>query len=169
MPSSSGKSWLASTYSSPPRARTSCRFDLSLSSSASLGAIATNVALSYFLARWALRPVLAGLLNRLGYTIPRVNADDFTHLTVLVRVTPGVPFPVQNYLLGLAAAPFWRYLALSCMTAFPLNAAIIVLGDALLQGRGRMILLGLLLFLSTAAGLQLLRRHYRRSASAAPD
>ncbi|MDQ2641368.1 MAG: VTT domain-containing protein [Pseudomonadota bacterium] len=127
----------------------------------SLAAIAANMALSHLLARRALRPPLGYLVSRLGYQLPPVKSGDVTDLIVLLRVTPGLPFPVQNYLLGLAAVPFIRYFVVSCLIAFPLNAAIIFFGEALLQGRGRMALIGLLLVSAAMAGLHLLRRHYR--------
>lgn len=133
----------------------------------SLAAITTNIALSYLLARRAFRPPLEYMLNRLGYQMPQVQSGNVTDLIVLLRVTPGLPFPVQNYLLGLAAVPFARYLLVSCLIALPLNAAIIFFGEALLQGRGRTALIGLLLLLALMAAIQLLRRHYRARNS--PD
>lgn len=132
----------------------------------SLVAIAANIALSYLLASRALRPPLEYVLKRLGYQLPRVATGDATDLIVLLRVTPGLPFPVQNYLLGLAAVPFVRYLLVSCLIAFPLNAAIIFFGEALLQGRGRMALVGLLLLLALMAAVHLVRRCYRARADA---
>jgi uncharacterized membrane protein YdjX (TVP38/TMEM64 family) len=134
----------------------------------SLSAIATNIAFTYLLATRALRPPLEARMKRLGYQMPRVASGDTTDLIVLLRVTPGLPFPVQNYLLGLAAVPFTRYLLVSCLIAFPLNAAIIFFGDALLQGKGRMALVGLLLLLALMAAIHLVRRHYR-GKNASPD
>lgn len=127
----------------------------------SLLAIATNIALSHLLARRALRPPLEYLVKRLGYQLPQVRSGDVTDLIVLLRVTPGLPFPVQNYLLGLAAVPFLRYFLISCLIAFPLNASIIFFGEALLQGRGRTALIGLLLVLTVMVGIHLVRRHYK--------
>lgn len=126
----------------------------------SLAAIATNIALSYLLASRALRPPLKSLLVRLGYPLPRVPSGDVTDLIVLLRVTPGLPFPVQNYLLGLAEVPFIRYFVVSCLITLPLNAAIIFFGEALLQGQGRMALVGLLLVVAAIAVIHLVRRHY---------
>jgi uncharacterized membrane protein YdjX (TVP38/TMEM64 family) len=130
----------------------------------SLVAIAVNIALCHVLANRVLRPPLQHLLQRLGYQMPNIATGDVTDLIVLLRVTPGLPFPVQNYLLGLAAVPFLRYLILSCAIAFPLNAAIIFFGKALLQGRGRMAVVGLLLVLALMAGLHLVRRRVQRTA-----
>jgi uncharacterized membrane protein YdjX (TVP38/TMEM64 family) len=129
-------------------------------------AIGVNITLGYGLASRALRPLLSRMLQRLGYRLPQVEARDVTDLIVLLRVTPGIPFPVQNYLLGLAAVPFPKYLAISCLIAFPLNSALIFFGDALLQGRGRLALLGLLILVALLTAIHLVRRHYRARQAA---
>jgi uncharacterized membrane protein YdjX (TVP38/TMEM64 family) len=126
----------------------------------SLFAIAANMALGHLLANHALRPPLKYLVRRMGYRLPDVGPGHFTDLIVLLRVTPGVPFPVQNYLLGLAAVPFVPYLLVSSLIALPLNASIIIFGEALLQGRGRIALIGLLLLLAVMAAIHLVRRRY---------
>ena len=81
---------------------------------AGMAATAANLALSYWLARWILRRWVALLLERLGYRMPQVERADSTDLIVILRVTPGIPFVVQNYLLGLADAPPARYFLISC-------------------------------------------------------
>lgn len=123
-------------------------------------AMAFNMVLSYWMASRVLRPVLEALLKRLGYKIPQVQKGDETGLIVLLRVTPGIPFPVQNYLLGLARASFGRYLLLSLLIQGPLNAAFIVFGDALLQGKGKMVFYGLSAIAVLMIGTQLLRKYY---------
>jgi uncharacterized membrane protein YdjX (TVP38/TMEM64 family) len=126
----------------------------------SLAAITANMVLSYLLASRALRPPLEYLVKRLGYRLPQVDSGDVTDLIVLLRVTPGVPFPVQNYLLGLAAVPFVRYLFVSCLIQLPINGAVIFFGDALLQGKGKIALVSLLLLIALTTGAHLARKHY---------
>ena len=108
------------------------------------------------------RPVLEALLRRLGYKIPQVKKGDETGLIVLLRVTPGIPFPVQNYLLGLARASFGRYLLISFLIQGPLNAAFVVFGDALLHGKGQMAFYGISAIVVLLVGTHLLRKHYTR-------
>jgi uncharacterized membrane protein YdjX (TVP38/TMEM64 family) len=129
---------------------------------AGMAATAFNLTLSYCLARWIIRKWVAQLLERLGYRMPQVAEADSTDLIVILRVTPGVPFVVQNYLLGLADAPAGRYFLLSCLISLPQCAAFIVFGNALLHGRGAAIVVGVSLLVVLAAGTQLLRRHYGR-------
>lgn len=125
-----------------------------------LAAITFNMALCYFLATRLLRPVLEALLTRLGYKLPQVDSGDTTDLIVLLRVTPGVPFPVQNYLLGLAQVPFGKYLLVSCLIQLPANTAFILFGDALLHGRGKIAFLSLGAILALMAATHLVRKHY---------
>lgn len=133
-----------------------------------LAAITANLTLTYWLARRALRPGLTRLCARLGYALPRVEAGDATDLVVLLRVTPGVPFFVQNYLCGLAEVPFRKYLTVSCAIAWLYNCAFILFGDALKQGRGKMALLAIGLLAALAAGTHLARKHYGKKQPAAP-
>ena len=125
----------------------------------SLLAITANMALAYFLARRALRPLLEKLLTRLGYRLPQAGQEDATDLIILLRVT-GLPFPVQNYLLGLAGLSFGKYLLVSALIVWPTNAAFIFFGDALLHGKGKVALIAFGLILALMAATQLLRKHY---------
>jgi len=125
-----------------------------------LAAITFNLSLTHALASRWLRPPLAWVVERLGYRLPRVEVADVTDLIILLRVTPGVPFPVQNYLLGLAAVPFGRYLLLSCLIAWPINTAFMLFGDALMHGKGRLAFISLLALLALMTGAHLVRKHY---------
>lgn len=136
-----------------------------------LGALTLNLIFTYWLARRWLRPWLTRLLARLGYQLPQVGRDDMTDLIVLLRVTPGVPFFVQNYLLGLADVPFGRYLAISCVVQWSYNTAFIAFGDALSHGNGKRGLFALMLFAALIVGTHLVRKHYGKkkpAAAAAP-
>jgi len=125
-------------------------------------AMLINMVLSYWLASRVLRPLLEALLKNLGYKIPEVTRGDETGLIVLLRVTPGIPFPVQNYLLGLARVRFGRYLLVSMAIQGPLNAAFVIFGDALLQGEGKMVFYGISAIAVLLAGTHLLRKHYAK-------
>lgn len=125
-----------------------------------LAAITFNLSLAYTLANRWLRPLLAWVLERLGYRLPRAEQADVTDLIILLRVTPGVPFPVQNYLLGLAAVPFGRYLLLSCLITWPINTAFMLFGDALMHGKGRLAFISILALLALMTAAHLVRKHY---------
>jgi len=131
-----------------------------------LAAVTFNIMFSYYLARRAFRPLLEKLMVRLGYKLPEVAAGDATDLIILLRVTPGVPFPVQNYLLGLAQVPVVKYAVISCAVQWSFNAAFILFGDALLHGKGKLALLGLCGLVALTVGTHLVRKHYGAKKSA---
>ncbi len=125
-------------------------------------AITVNVVLTYWLARRALRPLLAWALARLGYQIPVVPAADQFEVTLLVRITPGPPFFVQSYLLGLAEIPFRTYLLPSLLFPMINLSGVVIFGDALMHGKGKVAVLGISLVVAGLLGVHLLRRHLRQ-------
>lgn len=131
-----------------------------------LGALTFNYCLAYGLARRGLRPLLTVLVTRLGYKLPEVESGDATDLMILLRVTPGVPFFVQNYLAGLGEVPFGRYFLISGLIVWPLNTAFLLFGDALLHGKGKVALLSLCGVVALTTLLHLVRRHYERRRKA---
>lgn len=125
-----------------------------------LACLTANMALTHALARRGLRPVLTRLVARFGYRLPEIQAGDLTDLIILLRVTPGIPFCVQNYLAGIADAPFGRYMLVSCIIVWPLNVAIMLFGDALLQGNSKVAFVTLGVLAAFAIARLLLRRRY---------
>jgi uncharacterized membrane protein YdjX (TVP38/TMEM64 family) len=134
---------------------------------AGVAAMTINIALTYVLARWVLRAWLQRLLTRFGYRLPEVEKGDVTDLIIVLRVTAGIPLCVQNYLLGLANAPPARYFVLSYLIAWPTTAAYLLFGDALLHGKGKMILGALTMIVFLSVGTHFLRRHYASRKAAA--
>lgn len=128
------------------------------------GLLATvvNMGLSYVLARWTLRPLIERLVVALGFRLPQVDAGDQTDLIVILRVTPGMPFFVQNYVLGLANVPFRKFALLSGLITLPTVTAIMLFSDALLQGKGKVIFVTVMALVALTAATHLVRRHYER-------
>ena len=127
-----------------------------------IAAIATNLTLAYWLARRALRPLLARLVARLGYRLPAASGEDATRLIILVRGTPRPPLFVQHHPLGLADVPFGRYLGWSALVQGAFGTAVMLFGDALAQGRGRIAFLALGLLAGLVIATRLVRRHLGR-------
>ena len=128
----------------------------------SILALIVNMALTHWLARRALRPLLKRLMTRFGYKLKPVGEENVTDLVMLLRLTPGIPFCAQNYLLGLAEAPFVKYMVVSSILACPQNAAFVLFGDALLNGKGQMALLAGTGLAAAAVATRLARKHYAK-------
>ena len=129
-------------------------------------ALAANLAITYWLARYALRPPLVWLVRRLGYELPRVARADQAGVTVLIRVTPGPPFCVQGYLLGLAEVRFRTYLAVSWPISMTFGVVFFYFGDSLAQGKGKLALLAFCGLMALGAGLKFLRGRMLRKQAA---
>ena len=127
---------------------------------ASGAALLVNISLSYWLARFALRPWLEQLISRTKYKIPVVAPGEQAEITVLLRVTPGPPFFIQSYLLGLAEIRFTTYLGISWAIAMTYATGLIVFGDAILHGKGRVAFLGFSAVVAVGLIVHLLRKHY---------
>ena len=130
-------------------------------------ALAINVMVTYVLARWIARPWLEKLVLRFGYRWPQIPADGHWDVSILVRVTPGPPFFVQSALLGLAQVPVRIYLTVSVIVAGLYGTAFVVFGEALLAGKGRMVMLGFGGFAALTIGAHVLRRHLARKKALA--
>ncbi len=124
--------------------------------------IAVNLTLTYWLSRYLLRPWLVRLCNWLGYSLPQVAEENERGLVILVRVTPGPPYVLQSYLLGFAGIRFFTYFFISWIISSLYACAFVIFGDALMQGRGKMVLISVGLFVVLTFGVQLLRRRYAR-------
>lgn len=127
---------------------------------AALVVIALNLALSYWVARRALRPLLTRLLTRYGYTVPRITPENALSVLLVVRLTPGPPYALQCFLLGAAEAPFRLYMIVSWLAILPYALAAIILGQGLRNGNFGAIFAGIGVVVVATVGLQWLRKKY---------
>lgn len=118
-----------------------------------------NMVISYWLAARIFRTPLQAILNRRGYSIPRIETAHINRTIVIVRLTPAFPYFVQNYLLGVAHIPFSRYLLLSMLLQFPMAALAIATGGALFEGKLGLALLALSLLVAAGLFYSILRKH----------
>jgi len=96
--------------------------------------IAANLMLSYWLSRYALRPLLARLVERYGYSVPKVTRQNALTVTMLIRLTPGPPYFLQSYLLGLAEVPLRLFMIVSWLAVVPVAISAVMLGKAAREG-----------------------------------
>jgi len=127
---------------------------------ATLAAIAANLALTYWLARYALRPILSRFTEHYGYRIPRVTKANALNIALVIRLTPGPPFFMQSYILGLAEVPFRLYMVVSWFCILPWAVAFIVLGKGVFNGNSKMVLTGVGVLVAATAFVHWLRRRY---------
>jgi uncharacterized membrane protein YdjX (TVP38/TMEM64 family) len=97
--------------------------------------IAFASVLAFLAARYLLRDKIGLLLNRRRKyrTLDKAVADDGWKVVVLMRLSPVVPFNLQNYALGVTAIPFTQYLTATLIGIIPGIAIYVYFG---IFGRG---------------------------------
>jgi len=130
----------------------------------SLVVVAVNLALAYWVARYALRPLLTGLLKRYGYSVPRVTAENALSVALIVRVMPST-YTVQAYILGLAEVPFRLYMIVSWLWLVPWVLGGIVLGQGALSGDVGVAGVGFGVLVAAAVAVHWARKKYLRRAN----
>jgi uncharacterized membrane protein YdjX (TVP38/TMEM64 family) len=124
-------------------------------------ALTASLVLTYGIARSSLRPWVESLLRRLGHELPNFGEPGKSALrfALVVKLAPGVPAFLKNLALAVAGVPFRLYLGLSLLITGAYVAALVVLGESLLQrDLGRTLALTAAVALPVAIGLLLWRR-----------
>lgn len=120
----------------------------------SLSALTVNMIVSWFVSGKWFRPLFVRLVNRFGYSVPEIPAESMVGFALLLRITPGMPFPLQNYLLGLARMPLGKYLAVSLPIIWIVSSSLILLGESIMTGNARLAILGVAVAIVVALGLR---------------
>jgi len=129
-------------------------------------AVLANLLISYWLAGRALRPLVGRLLTRFDCHLPENAAGDAWQVTLITRLTPGPPYWVQNYLLGLLRVPLVPYLVVSLLVMAGYLVALVLGGTAASEGNGRLGFAAVGILVVFVAALQVVRKRAARRAAA---
>ncbi len=125
----------------------------------SLIALAVNLALCYVAAKSIPRAWLNGVLEKFGTEFPKFEGTSgAVRFSVLVKLTPGVPMLIKNYLLGLSGVPFRIYLVTSLITSALYAVPLMVLGNSLFDHDWSESWVAVLLGVGAGVGVWLWRR-----------
>ena len=134
-----------------------------------LTVVAINLALGYWVARYALRPLLTGLIKRYGYSVPKVTKDNALTVALIVRLTPGPPYALQACILGLAEVPFRLYLIVSWLAMVPWTVGAVILGKGIFSGKFSMVAGGVGVLVVAVILVQIVQRKYFRRKKSPVD
>ncbi len=104
------------------------RHDPVMAVSLSMLAIAINLTWTYWLAAGPARRLVEKVLASSSIKIPDLPRGDHFRLILVLKLTPGIPFFFQNYLLGFLRAPFMLYLPVSILCNGIIGTGIILSG-----------------------------------------
>lgn len=137
--------------------------------SGSLLALAGNLLLCHWIAHSGLRPYLERLLARTRYRLPSFDGHRRSALqfTLLLRITPGVPLFIKNYLLGFSDIPLRLHFGVSMLLTGAYGAGFVLLGESMLEHNLVEALIGAAILVVISLAVLLLRRLLRAGALAA--
>lgn len=140
-------------------------FGMPVAIAGSWAALSVNMVVAWFISGKWFRPLFVRLVTRFGYSIPVVSSKGMVAFAVLLRITPGMPFPLQNYLLGLARMPLGKYLLVSLPLVWMISASLLLVGGSIMKGSAALALLGIALAVAVALGLRWWRGNLQAKAT----
>ena len=99
-----------------------------------LVAMALNMAWTYWLAARPGRGVVEKLLAMTSLRVPDLPRGNDLRLILILRLTPGIPFFLQNYSLGFFRVPFWLYLPVSMGCSGMISCGVVLSGAGVANG-----------------------------------
>lgn len=93
-----------------------------------------NLAWTYWLAAGPARQLVEKMLAATSIKVPELPRDNHLKLILLMKLTPGIPFFFQNYLLGFLRAPFMLFLPISILCNGIIGTGIVLSGAGLANG-----------------------------------
>lgn len=98
-----------------------------------LVALTLNLILSHRIALY-LRPLVENVLRKFGSKIPLIEGLPMWKVILLVRLTPGAPLMIQNYVLSLAGIPLGLYILVSLPIEMMICCGYMIAGKSFATG-----------------------------------
>lgn len=127
-------------------------------------ALSINLLLAWFVSGKLFRPLFVRMVARFGYSVPEISDKSMIGVAVLLRITPGMPFPLQNYLLGLARMPLVKYLAVSLPIVWATSASVVLLGESIMTGNVQLAVIAIAVAVAVALALRYWRAKLKARA-----
>lgn len=99
---------------------------------------------TYLISAGPLRSILLSTLLK-KRSLPSFEKSNDARLTLILRITPGLPYVIQNIVLGVLRVDFKRYLLISIPTQSLFVIAFILTSGSIFEGRIGLAITGLIL------------------------
>lgn len=127
-------------------------------------AIALNMTWTYAFAAWPGRRWVERLIDSGGLKVPEAPLGNHLQFLLLLRLTPGFPLFLQNYLLGFFRVPFRLYLPVSLCCTGLISSGVVLSGAGIADGNLKPVLAGVGLIVAGTILIQWIRnRRLRRN------
>ena len=123
-----------------------------------LTAIVINFSWTYWLARFPARRLVERLVRIFDVEIPELPRHHVMSFTIIFRITPGIPFFLQNYVLGLARVPFRTYFIVSLLAQTAWTFGFVISGGAIFEGNLGLAITGICLLTVATLATQIVRQ-----------
>ncbi len=130
-----------------------------------LSALALNMCWTYWLAAGPGRRLVELLLAKSTLRIPKLPKDNHLRAVLLVRLTPGLPLFVQNYVLGFLHVPFGLYLTVSMACSGLIASGVVLSGAGVAGGNFMPAITGVGLIVVGVIAVQMVRRRLKSAVS----
>ncbi len=127
-----------------------------------LSALVLNSIWTRWLAAGVGKKIISRILGSRWSRLENMPRNDLLRLTCILRVTPGTPLCVQNYILGLLCVPLRPYLTISTPLIGMWVAGFVITGGAVFQGRSGMAIAGLCVLVACGLLVRLVRSRLAR-------
>lgn len=102
---------------------------------------------TYLLASGPLRQVLSDFVSK-RRSLPTLTEANMWRLGLILRITPGIPYVLQNLILGVVGMRVGPYLVVSLPISAAWAVGFIVTGGAIFEGRSGLAISGILLLIA---------------------
>jgi uncharacterized membrane protein YdjX (TVP38/TMEM64 family) len=121
-------------------------------------AMALNMSWTYWAAARPGRGLVVKLLSLMGMRVPELPKGNDLRVILLMRLTPGFPFFVQNYLLGFFRVPFRLYLPVSMACTGMISIGVVLSAAGVADGNLTPVITGVALIVVGLVVVQMIRQ-----------
>jgi uncharacterized membrane protein YdjX (TVP38/TMEM64 family) len=128
-----------------------------------LAAMALNMSWTYWAAAWPGRGLVEKLLAAGRFQIPKLPHGNHLRFILLLRLTPGFPLFLQNYLLGFFRVPFRLYLPVSMACSGLIACGVVLSGAGVADGNLTPVISGVALIVVGLIVVRMIRQRLKKS------
>lgn len=126
--------------------------------------ITVHAVVAYLIAHGVGRQALLAILHRMHYEPPKIPHRHMVKVTIAFFTIPGLPYAAKAYLFALTDVPFTLYVTVSLVSNMVYATICVILGDAVMEARWRLLAVAAALLIIAHLAIVLLRKRVSRRA-----